>query len=106
MEGHTSFNIEPSSEMNNPSLVKKQNFLKRMKQSAGNTLIFTCLVLLLLLIIIALVAMPISQIILGSLYKNSCPMNDHIPVYLILAGIGSLIFQILIIFEVNCFTNI
>ncbi|CAF5026822.1 unnamed protein product [Rotaria sp. Silwood1] len=35
--------------------------------------------------------MPITQVIIGSLYLNSCPVDDRIPKYLIIAGVGKLI---------------
>jgi len=46
-------------------------------------------------------ALPISQIIIGSLYIHSCPMNDLIPIYLIVAGILTFIFLIISIVKVK-----
>ncbi|CAF1125201.1 unnamed protein product [Adineta ricciae] len=34
-----------------------------------------------------LIFLPIAQVVIGSLYKNSCPLNNLIPTYLLVSGI-------------------
>ena len=49
-------------------------------------------------------ALPLTQLIIGSLHKNDCPINDFIPIYLIVAGAVGLFTALLSIFQVSyCF---
>jgi hypothetical protein len=41
----------------------------------------------LMVLVIAMVSIPMTQLIVGILHKNNCPMNHLIPIYLIVAGV-------------------
>jgi hypothetical protein len=37
------------------------------------------------------IALPIIEIVIGSIYQNECSMNHYIPIYLIVAGLITII---------------
>jgi hypothetical protein len=92
--------------MTDPLLNEGKNLFQRMKQSADQGLITFCLLLVFILMILIVLALPISQIVIGSLYKNQCPMNYLIPIHLIITGVAMLILLIIIILKVIFFLNI
>ncbi len=105
MEGDITHDIQLSSKMSDPLLNKRDNFFKRTKRSAGEVLSTSCLLFIFIGIIILVSATPIIQVIVGSLYKNSCPMNHLIPIYLIVAGVATLTLFIISIIKVIFFLN-
>jgi hypothetical protein len=46
---------------------------------------------------------PLTQLIVGSIHKNSCPMDYRIPIYLIVAGVVGLVSITLSMCQVSCF---
>ncbi|CAF3956847.1 unnamed protein product [Adineta steineri] len=75
----------------NLSPTKQNNFVNNRKQNSNNKLFTSFLILFLVFIFISIVAVPILQIVLGSLYINECPIDHRIPIYLIVAGGATLI---------------
>lgn len=56
----------------------------------------------LIILLLALAsAIPIAQLIVGSLHKNECPMNPMIPKYLIVAGAAGITLIVLSYAQVN-----
>jgi hypothetical protein len=86
--------------MTEPILNTGENFFQRIKQSADQGLITFCLLLVFILMILIVFALPISQIVVGSLYKNQCPIDYLIPIHLISTGVAMLILLIIIILQV------
>jgi hypothetical protein len=50
-------------------------------------------------------ALPVTQLVIGILYKDSCPMNYFIPIYLIVAGIAGLAAAIVYMSLVSIFSD-
>jgi hypothetical protein len=82
----------------------KESALKYTKLSGGGTLSaasFACSFFTLLIAID--VAFSITQLVIGVLFKDSCPMNYLIPIYLIVAGAIGLVLRIIMILLVSSF---
>ncbi len=106
MESDISTNIQSSGKMSDPLLNKRENFFKRTKRSAGEVLSISCMFTLFIALILIISAFPITQVIIGSLYKDLCPMNYLIPIYLIVAGVSTLTLFIISIMKVVFFLKI
>ena len=52
-----------------------------------------------------LVALPVIEFVIGSVYFHECSMNNFIPIYLIVAGLISSIILIFVIIGVRKFSN-
>ena len=78
-----------------------RNIFQRAKNYVTCTWAMIAIVLAFVFVTLLVFALPISQIIIGSLYIHSCPMNDLIPIYLIVAGILTFIFLIISIVKVK-----
>jgi len=78
-----------------------RNIFQRAKNYVTGTWAMIAIVLAFVFVTLLVFALPISQIIIGSLYIHSCPMNDLIPIYLIVAGILTFIFLIISIVKVK-----
>ncbi|CAF3731120.1 unnamed protein product [Rotaria sordida] len=50
--------------------------------------LWICLIGLIALFVF--VGIPLTQLIIGSLYKDKCPVNPYIPIYLIVTGAATL----------------
>lgn len=105
MESDISANIQSTGKMSDPLLNERENFFKRTKRSAGEVLSISCMLVLFIGLIIVISAIPIVQVIMGSLYKDSCPINYLIPIYLIVAGCTTLTLLIVSIMKVIFFIN-
>jgi len=90
---------QPSDE----SSSNKRGVSKNAK-SAGKSLLAVSLVCWLIILVIAIIsAVPLTQLIIGSLHKNDCPMNHRIPIYLIVSGTVGLCLALTSICQVNIF---
>ncbi len=105
MESDISPNIQSAGKMSDPLLNKRENFFKRTKRSTSEVLTITGALILFIALIIVVSAVPITQVIIGSLYKDSCPINSLIPIYLIVAGVTTLTLLIVTIINVIFFLN-
>lgn len=73
-----------------------------IKQRLTNGKLVTFSFLLMLIVVIACVfALPITQIVLGSLYINQCPINNLIPIHLIITGVSTLLLFTVVIIQVR-----
>jgi hypothetical protein len=78
---------------------RKKTKLSRLKKLLKPSWI-CCLIVLL---IIAAVALSITQVIIGVLYKDACPIEYLIPIYLIVSGCIGMALVIIIITSVSTF---
>ena len=44
---------------------------------------------------------PLTQLVVGSSYVNACPINDRIPIYLIVSGVVGLFIIIITLVQVS-----
>jgi hypothetical protein len=78
---------------------KKRKFFKGIKLFGGTILAFWVIVL-----VIAIIGViPLTQVIVGSVHKNACPINHLIPIYLIGAGAVGLTLVVISLIQVKCF---
>ncbi|CAF1099977.1 unnamed protein product [Rotaria sordida] len=88
--------MESKLENGNASLIQTSN----SKRSVFGTLTLCCIIFLCIVLFLCVLTLPIIQIVMGSLYMHSCPMNPHLPIYLISAGVAILILIITYTIEV------
>lgn len=63
----------------------------------------SCALWIVVIIVALAAALPLTQLIIGILYKDDCPINDSIPLYLIVAGATGLFSAVLTLFQVSRF---
>ena len=71
------------------SAIEKTNILK-IEATRCNARTILCACPFVLLALILFLGIPVVQIVIGSLYKNECPVNPRIPIYLIVTGVATL----------------
>jgi hypothetical protein len=77
------------------------NWFKSLK-SLVVAIFSVSLALWLIILVIAIIGIiPLTQLIVGSVHKNNCPMNHLIPIYLIVAGVIGLFILIISIIQVS-----
>ncbi|CAF3230037.1 unnamed protein product [Rotaria socialis] len=77
-----------------PSLIQTSRF--GSLKSFFATLLTVSLTFWLIIFLIALIsAIPLTQLIVGSLFKDECSINYLIPIYLIVAGVTGLVYVII-----------
>jgi hypothetical protein len=81
----------------------KRRIFKNVKLFGGTVLAVTLGFWLITLIIAIAGVIPLTQLIIGSLYKNTCPMNHLIPIFLIVSGVVGLVLVIISIGIVSIF---
>jgi hypothetical protein len=88
-----------------PSNDQESSFQKLT--SFGKTMFSVSLALWLIVLIVAIIGViPLTQLIVGSLHKNGCPMNHLIPIYSIIAGVVGLLLILIPIFQVSFYLNL
>ena len=97
-----SINFHRSSDEITDPLLTKEDYSSKQKFSQGKLLTF-CFLLALIAIIFFVFSLPITQIVIGSLYINQCPVNNLIPIHLIVTGVSTLILFIICIVQVSEF---
>jgi hypothetical protein len=84
-----------------PSNNDQGNWFKNLK-SLGVGCFSVSLTFWLIVLVIAIIGIiPLTQLIVGSVHKNNCPMNYLIPIYLIVAGVIGLFIIIISIIQVK-----
>jgi hypothetical protein len=86
-----------------PSSHKGREALKNVKLFGKIALTATLGFWLIVLIIAIIGIVPLTQLIVGSIHKNSCPMDYRIPIYLIVAGVVGLVSIIVSVCQVSFF---
>ncbi len=79
----------------------EQRTLKNVKLFGKTVLTVTLGFWLAVLIIATVGIIPLTQLIVGIVHKNACPMNYLIPIYLIVAGVIGLILVTISILQVS-----
>ena len=68
----------------------------------GKSVLTASLRFLLIVLIIAIIGVvPLTQLIVGSMHKNACPVQKLIPIYLIVSGVVGLVFIIILMLQVS-----
>ncbi|CAF1059805.1 unnamed protein product [Rotaria sordida] len=91
MESKYDIEATPVMKSSDFSSNEQENFIKRKIHSIDKKLALPCVILLCIAVIILVFGIPITQVIIGSIYFNSCPLDNRLPIYLVIAGIGTLI---------------
>ncbi|CAF1001005.1 unnamed protein product [Rotaria sordida] len=79
------YSTQPFDTLSESSSTKQKTEVIRWN---AKTVLWTCLIGLIALFVF--VGIPLVQIIIGSLYKDKCPVNPYIPIYLIVTGAATL----------------
>lgn len=84
--------------METDSNQKKNIFFDKLKPSfktndgsCQNTCKIIAAFIFVTIMCLAFIALPVTEIVIGSLNINQCPIDPRIPIYLIVAGIAVLI---------------
>jgi hypothetical protein len=99
-------NTQPYDKLSDSSSNKEKtvSHITKMTDASVGTILLACLIGLLALIIVA--GIPLTQVIVGSLFKNQCPIDPHIPIYLIVSGAATLTLLITLILHVRFFLQL
>lgn len=90
-----------SDELTVPLLNSEENSSK-FQLKEGRLLTY-CFLLGFIGIILAVCSLPITQIVIGSLYINQCPVDNFIPIHLLITGLATLILLIICVLTVRFF---
>ena len=89
-----------SDELTIPLLNSEDNSSKFQLWKEGRLLTF-CFLFGFIGIILVVCSLPITQIVIGSLYINQCPVNSFIPIHLLVTGLTTFILLIICILTVR-----
>ena len=80
----------PYDTLSESSLTEQKPIVEKTEETSCNarTICYACPFVL--LGILLFLGIPLVQIIVGTLYKNECPINPLIPIYLIVTGVVTL----------------
>ena len=96
-------NIQSSYLLPDSSSTQQESVSQGTKPVGGKVLTTTLAFFVIGAAFIVVTGIPITQVIIGSLHKNQCPINPLIPIYLIVAGVVSLVLLMLMILTVRFF---
>jgi hypothetical protein len=99
MDINTEGRVCTTTQSSDRSSSRKDSVLRYTKLSGGGTVsVLSCAFCFFILSITIGGAIPITQLVIGILYNDACPVNYLIPIYLIVAGaIGLVIIAITIV---------
>lgn len=92
-----------SDELTIPLLNNDDNSSK-FQLKEGRFLSF-CFVFAFIGIVLCVCALPITQIVIGSLFIHQCPVNNFIPIHLIITGLATFTLLIICILTVRVFLS-
>ena len=94
MENDCEAKVKPSTQsydtLSESSLTKEKTNIQNTEAINSNARTILCACPFVLLALVLFLGIPLVQIVIGSLYKNECPVNPLIPIYLIVTGVATL----------------
>jgi hypothetical protein len=96
-------NNQSSYTLPDSSSTEQESLLQGTKPVGGKVLSTALIFFVIGAVVILVVGIPVTQVIIGSLHMNQCPINPLIPIYLIVAGVATLLLIMFIILKVRLF---
>lgn len=102
--------LKPSTQsygtLSESSSTREKTNVQKTEAIRCNARTILCACPFVLLAFILFLGIPVVQIVIGSLYKNECPVNPRIPIYLIVTGVASLTLIPTVILAVRLIHNL
>jgi hypothetical protein len=96
-----SANTQPSCTFANLPTTKQENADEGTKSAPDKFCVRVSPYVLIGVLSFIVFGLPITEVVTGSVFKNQCPINPLIPIYLIVTGVATLTLILLIILMVR-----